>query len=610
MKKRSFLLLLSGAMIAAIVFAGCAQGSPATSAPTTTTSTGPTTTTSPPSTSPSVAKPQYGGTFTRAQATDVSVFDPAATGEFTSAGGDRGLVNEQFLFSDWTQGPAGSGKVDFPESSSGIDTFGPGLATSWTATNPQTFVLQIRQGVHWALNPDSPASVLVGGREMTADDVVNCFNYMVHTPGSALQINEPDLVKVATIKKTGPWEVTISVPSDSVNPLMSWLWLVQGGGFFFMLPTDVVQKYGSMSDWHNVVGTGPYMLTDLVADSEVTFKRNPNYWMTDPTGPGKGNKLPYMDEVKELILPDISTQQAALRTAKIDTLDAVTTDDAKSLNKTTPALLSHRYFGTYQYDVSMRTDKPDQPFHDVRVRQALMMATDFKGMAQILYGGDALIYNFPAMEGAFPDQFYPMEQLPQSVQALYQYNPDQAKKLLADAGYPQGFKTTMIVASDTASVDAASTYKAMWEKVGIDVTLKPEEFGVWISQVFSRQYDQMMYRNSLDTWVLNLTLDRFYDIGFEDASYVDEPSNPDPTIEAARLEINKNLFVDFAKANQVLRDLTPYVLGQAYYIPRPDPATYNFYWPWVNNYYGQGTGLLSFIQYQWIDQNLKKSLGH
>ncbi len=596
-------------MVSALVLGACAQQS---AAPTTTPpGTGPTATAPPPaSTTPAnSAKPQYGGTFTRTQTTDVSIFDPAATGQFTSGGGDRGLVNEQFLLSDWAQGPAGSGKIDFTQSSSGIDTFGPGLATSWKATDTQTFVLEIRQGVHWALDPKNPASVLVGGREMTADDVVNCFNYMVHTKGSALEINEPDLVKVATISKTGPWEVTIKVPSTAVNPLMSWLWLVQGGGFFFMLPTDVVQKYGSMKDWHNVVGTGPYMLTDLVPDSEVTFSRNPNYRMKDPVGPGKGNQLPYMDEIKELIIPDLSTQEAALRTGKIDTLDTIPTDDAKAITQTTPALQSHRYFGTYQYNVAMRTDKMDLPFHDVRVRQALMMATDFTGLANTLYGGDALIYNFPAMEGSFPDQFTPMDQLPQSVQALYKYNPDGAKKLLADAGYPNGFKANMIVQNIPADVDAASAYQAMWAKVGVNITLQPEEFGVWISQVFSRQYDQMMLRNSLDNWVLNLTLDRFYEIGFEDGSMVDEPGNPDATIEAARQEINKNLFVDFGKANEVLRNLNPYVLGQAFYIPRPDPATYNFYWPWVNNYYGQGTALLSFIQYQWLDQNLKKTLG-
>jgi pyruvate/oxaloacetate carboxyltransferase len=58
---------------------------------------------------------------------------------------------------------------------------------------------------------------------------------------------------------------------------------------------EVVEKYGSGADWRNSVGTGPFMLTDLVASSSATLVRNPNYWDKDPVGPGKGNQLPYLD---------------------------------------------------------------------------------------------------------------------------------------------------------------------------------------------------------------------------------------------------------------------------------------------------------------------------
>lgn len=542
-----------------------------------------------------------------AQTTDVSIFDPAATGEFTSAGGNMGLVNEQLLTPDWTQGPAGSAKVDFAMTDGNINTYGPGLATSWSATNPTTFVLNLRQGVHWALDPNSPASALVGGSEMTADDVVNCFNYLVHTKGSALQISEPQLADNATIEKTGPWQVTINTPGF---PMDGWLWLVQGGGFFFMLPTQVVQKYGSMKDWQNVVGTGPYMLTNLVPSSEVTFERNPNYWGTNPLGPGKGDQLPYIDTINELIIPDISTEEAALRTAKIDLLDAVPTTDAKSMMQTTPDLKYHSYFDTYQYLVAMRTDKANLPFSNLKVRQALMMATDFSGLSNLLYGGNALVYNFPAMQGAFPTQFVPMNQLPQSVQTLYQYNPTQAKQLLTEAGYPNGFKTTMVVQDIPAYVDAGSAYKEMWAKVGVDVTLQPEETGVWTANVFSRNYDQMMLRNSLDGWSLNLMFTRFRGPNFEDGSYVDDPPGSNATIEAAYQQVQKDLFVNFAGADAAFRNLTPYVLGQAYYIPLPDPASYNFWWPWVENYYGSPAIDSAFLQYHWINPSLKKQLGH
>ena len=94
-----------------------------------------------------------------------------------------------------------------------------------------------------------------------------------------------------------------------------------------VVPPEVMQKYGDMTNWKNSVGTGPFMLTDWIPGSEAVYVRNPNYWMKDPIGPGKGNQLPYLDGVSIVILPDASTQQAALRTAKIDQISGYNIED-------------------------------------------------------------------------------------------------------------------------------------------------------------------------------------------------------------------------------------------------------------------------------------------
>ena len=71
-----------------------------------------------------------------------------------------------------------------------------------------------------------------------------------------------------------------------------------------------------MALWRNAVGTGPFILTDYLSGSAATLVKNPDYWATDPVGPGQGNQLPYIDGIQYLIIPDVSTRQAALRTGK------------------------------------------------------------------------------------------------------------------------------------------------------------------------------------------------------------------------------------------------------------------------------------------------------
>ena len=104
--------------------------------------------------------------------------------------------------------------------------------------------------------------------------------------------------------------------------------------------------YGDLNDWENVIGTGPFLITDYVSGSIIKFERNPNYWQNDPLNPG--NQLPYVDEVKIMIMTDPSTRLAALRSAQLDYIAndrvPIYKEDADSLMATNPELLWSKYF--------------------------------------------------------------------------------------------------------------------------------------------------------------------------------------------------------------------------------------------------------------------------
>jgi len=197
--------------------------------------------------------------------------------------------------------------------------------------------------------------------------------------------------------------------------------------------------------------------------------------------------------------------------------------------------------------------------------------------------------------------YLPLEQMPESVQALYRYNPDRSRQLLAEAGYPEGFKAKMIVLSGFGVEDLASVYKAMWAKVGVDVELQPREMGVYSSIGYSRAYEH--------TYLAFLTGATQYP-GCLDLAWLKGPASffnvNDPVIETARQEIQKHVIVDMAGADRLYQELVPYILEQAYSIPRPSPYQYTLWWPWLKNYYGEFP--VRFAAYCWIDQDVKQEM--
>ncbi|MEK7353222.1 MAG: ABC transporter substrate-binding protein, partial [Chloroflexota bacterium] len=475
MSKKVFWLVVSGLMVISLVMAACAPAAtPTTPTPapaTPTTPTAPTTPTTPAQERPqkeavSPEAPNYGGTLTLAQNTDVTLWDPSRN----ITGLTMSLIQQELFQGDWAKGPAGgygTSETDWGAAANDLFDLKTGyLANGWKWTVDEakgqgTIIFQIRPGVRWALNPKSEASRLVAGREVTADDVVFSLKRGA-TWELAFIYGFYREFRAVDITKTGPREVTIKVPLDNLVTAVS-----RFSNAIYIVPPEVVTKYGDMNNWRNAQGTGPFMLADYVPASQIVFARNPNYWDRDPVGPGKGNQLPYLDGVRILILPDASTRLAALRTGKVDQMTGVSMEDSVQLRKNAQALLERIYVSTdgRGTPLAMRLDKPELPFKDIRVRRAMMMAIDFQGIRNSLYGGVGQIVTFPYSSVKEYERLYvglDDPDFPESARELYSYNPEKAKQLLKEAGYPNGFKTSMVLTS--TEVDYYSIIKDMWAK--------------------------------------------------------------------------------------------------------------------------------------------------
>jgi peptide/nickel transport system substrate-binding protein len=603
LKKSVFILIIF--LVAASLLLSACKTTPSTTTSTAasaSTSTKPGTSTTAASTSPAVQKPVTGGTLTLAGSTDVQGWDHAKY----PAGFLQQLayVYDGMVMADWSKGKAGSGVADWSVASQKRVDYTIGqLATSFQMPKPGTIIFQIRKGVRFALDPNNPASALVGGREVKADDVVFSMKRHLSSPTSYLQITDANMAKNTVVTKIDDYTVQVECPLEGLDAM----WLLLPGREVWA--PEVINKYGDLTDWRNAVGTGAFMVKDVVSGSSVSFVKNPNYWEKDPVGTGKGSQLPYVDGVKMLIIPDVSSALAALRTGKIDQLGGtnltITRDDAMSLIKTNPELKYTKALSGLMA-ISMRTDKQDLPFKDVKVRQALMLATDFNSIKNQLDGGEDEILSFPlAPIKGYDKAYVKMDELPSDVSALYGFNPDKAKQLLAEAGYPTGFKTSVVTWNNPDYIDYLSAVKAMWAKIGVELTIQPLEFGAYMGLTMSRQYEQMLYGFFVQPGPYAQMFD------FRGKSTFNRSWVNDPKIEATYQEILKYNLIDQGKVDQLHHDIMPYALSQAWYIPRPTPYVYYFWQPWLKNYNGEiDLGYnVNWAKYIWIDQELKKQMG-
>ncbi len=534
--------------------------------------------------------PKYGGIHTSVYTPTVPGWDPG-----TMQAGPVNHIrisNESLVGADWAKGLAGTGETDWKWGYMGLSNLLTGwLAESWEYPDDETLVFHIRPGVHWW--DKEP----VNGREFTAYDAEFAISREWDCAICYPRVSMPENQWPISIKALDKYTLELKVPPMTVGLHLFQIEWIR------MIPPEVVEQYGNMNDWKNVIGTGAYMLTDYVPGSVLTYERNPDYWQYDPIHPE--NRLPYLDGLKWLNISDSSAIQAGFRTGKIDVIHSVSAEDKELFLRDKPDLMYAADFEKMITVVAMRVDKEDLPFKDVRVRRALNIAIDKVSILEDYYGGGALLaYPFlptPAFQGLY----VPLEEMPETVQELFKYDPDKAKALLAEAGYPEGFKTEIIIQS--AQSDLMSIIKEYFSAVGVDMTLTVLEGSSFIGVFRSRNHSEMIWTTTYpySFWKLaELRIEHGDDRSFYD----------NPKFRAVYEEVVKNVGVDDAKVKQLIKDNVPAVLDEAPYIWLPAGNKYNMWWPWVQNYTGEinfGSGVPQLYRiWLWHDETLKKSMGY
>ena len=557
-----------------------------------------------PSTGKAVSAPQYGGTLTFANKLEPASIDPYIRYIAAHA---ISLVYEQLGVANWAldRDVHDYRTIYLPESA----VIGH-LAESWDISpDGLTYTFNIRKGVNW--HNKAP----MNGRELTAKDIEYNWHRMLGLGSGSSEPAEdvkytPGLFNVESITATDKWTVVFKLKQPYLGALSDIL-VVQGS---FILPPEVIEQYGDVTDWRNVVGTGPFELTDWVEGSSITYVKNPDYWGNDEKYPE--NRLPYVDEIRALITKDKATILALLRSGKADFIgkagasQLTSVDAAMSLQRTNPELNLWPYSIRSTHSLSFNTQKP--PWNDIRVRHAMQMAIDFETINATYMQGWADTTPTGHTGRALKEYITPFEEWPEEIKQYYRYDLEGAEALLDEAGYPRGadgvrFKTTY----DHYEFYDLDYYQIVMEylrAIGIGVEVKVYDRPAWIAR-FSRgehNYEGLM------SDIHNADYSPLAPIHQTHSTFPgNRPNVNDPVYDA--MDEAAAAATTIEEQQRLVNEADMYGIEKHWWVAGPRVPVFGVTQPWVIGYNGEaefGSNNYIMLSRLWIDQELKEAMGH
>ena len=348
----------------------------------------------------STKTPKRGGVLTRASAWDPPMIDPRLTqsvGLYQFAGLTSNRLVRYVLSDEATSAADMSLKGD--------------LAESWQSSPDfRMWTFKLRQGVKWQNVPP------LNGREFVAADVKYCFEQYAKEGVQTFTFQEIEGIET-------PDKYTARIHLKAANTLFPQN-LAEPIAILFA--REVLEEDGDLKK--RLIGTGPYTLKEHTRKVRVVLQRNPDYY-------DKGR--PYIDEYVILSTPDAATRLAAYRTGQSDFIHVASPSEVETVRRTNPGTLVQAYHNSLTpFGLAMAQDRP--PFSDVRVRRAIAMAIDRQKQVDTVFEGHGILgWGVPFM--------YYQDKAPTAADfgPWWQYRPADARKLLAEAGHPNGFETTL-----------------------------------------------------------------------------------------------------------------------------------------------------------------------
>jgi peptide/nickel transport system substrate-binding protein len=367
----------------------------------------------------------------------------------------------------------------------------PVLATEWEWVEPTTLEIKLREGVTFS-----------DGAAFTANDVVATLEHYIEvaTPLAAI-FSVIESVEAADDRTV---VINTSRPTGTLVGILSMVYIAQG------------DKVKDDSYWTMPLGTGPFVFEEYVADDHVTMVRNDDYW---------GEKAKLRELIFKLI-PDINNRITALSTGEVQVVNGIPFDQFSTVEGIEDVEIEQTASLNYWF---LWFENSRTPLDDVRVRTAMWEALDLPTIISSLYGDTAEPMDSFCPSSAFgclPSDGFPT------------YDPEHAKELLAEAGYPDGFETDIIF--NTGIVTGTPLVQAMisaWNEIGVKVEPRGLDSATWLAEFQALNWDMDVQPNQTITGDADYTLNRLYSCAAKRLGYC----NPelDEIMAAAQAEADE-----------------------------------------------------------------------
>jgi peptide/nickel transport system substrate-binding protein len=357
--------------------------------------------------------------------------------------------------------------------------FVPDLATSWSHPSAD----------EWRFNLRTDA-VFANGDPVTSHDVAASLEALVasKSPGSDLWAQ----FKSATTPNSHTVVINTSSQMGTILYALT------------LLDIAPASEVNNTAFWNKPYGSGPFMVSKFVPDESVTLVPNPHYW-------GSPAKLKTLTMIS---VPNESDLTAYLKSGEVDVALSVPPDQAPALSGTPNLNIS--VSPSYEYDF-LWFNASRKPFNNALVRQAMWYALPLSEIVKSVWGKYATLGTAPIPSSVFGYH----------AETPYSYNPTLAKQLLAKAGYPNGFSTSMMWEANQSPYlqTMASLFTSAWSAVGINVTMDQEDPATWLNNLLALNWN-MDFQEAGD-----LTGDADYILGRLYLSSADRNGYKNPTLD-------------------------------------------------------------------------------
>jgi peptide/nickel transport system substrate-binding protein len=468
-----------------------------------------------------------------------------------------------------------------PNAEPGDYTAAPGLAEKIEQPDQTTFVARMRSGVKF--HNKAP----VDGRELEAADVKYTIDRMIAKKFTYRNIFE-DIVERIEVPDKQTVRFTLKFPYADfpVNLANHYAWIVAK-------ESVDAGKDGDISRADQALGTGPFLVESFEPGQKATYVKNPTYWRKDAAG----SPLPYLDKIVTFYSSDQATQEAMIRSRQVDA-GTVNLPSVAAMKQSNPELVWWQALNAGGDVFYFRLDQNESK--DIRVRQAIAYGFDRKGWLKSQYVDTGVIHNGPPLPASYAGWFLELKDLGEGAE-FYNYKPEESKKLLTAAGFPNGINRTMDLANvqgyGQATFDRGQLATDLMKQIGINLRMNPKEYGDWLATGHAGIYDEFAFGPltplvAIDDWLW----------GLHHSKSITNKAHSNFADVDALLDKQRGMY-DEAERKKVVADIQRLVAKYIYYVFPPAPYTTTAQQPYVKNFRPKsGYNIGAVMRSVWLDK--------